>query len=125
MARVPAFRLLVPVLLLASHSPAAPAAEFDLIIHNGRVVTVDPSFTVAHAMSVKDGAVVQVGANADVLASTSRDTVVLDLGGKTVLPGLIDSHVHPSAAAITEFDHELAEMRTIDDVLRYVRARAA
>src|SRR5205085_8789455 len=48
----------------------------------------------------------------------------LDLGGKTVLPGLIDSHVHPGTAAMTEFDHPVPQMESMADVLDYVRARA-
>jgi predicted amidohydrolase YtcJ len=50
---------------------------------------------------------------------------VLDLGGKTVLPGLIDSHVHPTDAAMIEFDHPIPAMESIDDVLAYVKTRAA
>src|SRR3954468_1749795 len=81
----------------------------DLIVHHAKVVTVDPSFSVASAMSVKDGKIARVGTDEEVLATKDQHTRVLDLGGKTVLPGLIDSHVHP-AAALTEFDHDIPEM---------------
>src|SRR5205085_6946968 len=45
------------------------------------------------------------------------------LGGKTVIPGLIDSHVHPLSACMTEFDHPLPEMESIADVLKYIEGR--
>jgi predicted amidohydrolase YtcJ len=48
----------------------------------------------------------------------------VDLGGKMVLPGLIDSHVHPTGACMTEFDHPIPDMESIQDVLDYVQARA-
>jgi predicted amidohydrolase YtcJ len=51
-------------------------------------------------------------------------TEVIDLGGKTVLPGLIDSHVHPGSACMTEFDHPIPDMESVEDVLAYVRSRA-
>src|SRR6185503_19321305 len=49
----------------------------------------------------------------------------VDLGHKPVLPGLIDSHVHPSDASMMEFDHAIPEMENIQDVLDYIRGRAA
>jgi predicted amidohydrolase YtcJ len=108
---------------VARVSPAAEGAP-DLIVHHGKVVTVDPRFSVASAMSVKDGKIVRVGADDEILATKDEHTRVLDLGGRTVLPGLIDSHVHPGAA-MTEFDHDIPEMESIDDVLSYVKGRAA
>jgi|tagenome__1003787_1003787.scaffolds.fasta_scaffold20918597_2 predicted amidohydrolase YtcJ len=96
----------------------------DLIVHHGKIVTADPTFSVHEAMSVEGGKIIAVGTDADVLATKGEKTALLDLGGKTVLPGLIDSHVHPSAAAMIEFDHTIPDMETIGDVLAYVKARA-
>ncbi|HEY1381686.1 MAG TPA: amidohydrolase [Gemmataceae bacterium] len=109
------------VLLLAA---PARAADADLILHNGKVVTVDAAFSVGQAVAVGGGTVVRVGSESDVMALRGPRTQVVDLGGKTVLPGLIDSHVHPTMAAMTEFDHPIPDMETIHDVLDYVAARA-
>lgn len=121
--------ILILVAALTSTACAAGAADPadapHLIVHNGRIVTVDPKFTVVAAMSVRDGRIVAVGGDDEILATKTPDTVVLDLGGKTVLPGLIDSHVHPGTASMTEFDHPVPDMRTVADVLDYVRERAA
>ncbi len=59
------------------------------------------------------------------MASRGPSTTVVDLAGKMVLPGLIDSHAHPTDASLTEFDHPVPDMETIPDVLNYIQARAA
>src|SRR5689334_8346816 len=110
--------------LLMACRVCASGAEPDLIIHHARVITVDPAFSIAQAMSVNDGRIVAVGTDEQVLATRRPGTQVIDLGGKTVLPGLIDSHVHPGTAAMTEFDHEIPDMQSVGDVLNYIRDRA-
>jgi predicted amidohydrolase YtcJ len=114
--------LLVGVAMLTA--APAPAAEADLILHGGKVVTVDRNFSIHQALAVKDGRILRVGSDADVLQTRGPRTQLFDLAGKTVLPGLIDSHVHPGGAAMTEFDHPVPEMESIADVLNYVRSRA-
>ncbi|WP_199756859.1 amidohydrolase [Tautonia sociabilis] len=119
-SRLPA--LLLAVATLAS--PTADAQQADLILHNGKIVTVDDAFSIAEAIAVSDGTLLRVGTDAEVLATRGPDTRVIDLGGKTVLPGLIDSHTHPTGASLTEFDHEIPDLRTIADVLDYIGQRA-
>src|SRR5262249_9615114 len=102
----------------------ARAADADLILHHGKVITVDKQFSTHEALAVKDGRIVRVGTDADVLKEKGPHTEVVDLGGKTVLPGLIDSHVHPGGASMIEFDHRIPDMESIDDVLAYIRGRA-
>src|SRR2546426_596529 len=101
----------------------AQAADADLILHNGKIVTVDQQFSIQQAIAINDGRILQVGKNDDVLKNKGERTKMVDLGGKTVLPGLIDSHTHPTGAAMTEFDHPLPDMETIQDVLDYLKAR--
>ncbi|HEY1051704.1 MAG TPA: amidohydrolase family protein, partial [Prosthecobacter sp.] len=107
------------VLVLPLCSLAAPA----LILHHGKVVTVDKTFRIAEAVAVDgNGRIEAVGGSEQLLKLADKNTQVLDLGGRTLLPGLMDSHVHPGAA-MTEFDHEIPTMENIDDVLAYVAAR--
>ena len=113
------------VLLLSPTVSLAADAPPDLIVHNAKIVTVDPAFSVRRAMAVRQGKIVAIGEDRTILATKGPDTSVVDLAGKTVLPGLIDSHVHPGTAAMTEFDHPVPQMESIADVLAYVRARAA
>src|SRR5437879_4580490 len=102
----------------------APVEEANLILHHGKIVTVDTKFTIHHAIAIKDGRILRVGSDADVLQTKGPESKLVDLAGKMVLPGLIDSHVHPNSACMTEFDHPIPEMETIADVLAYVRSRA-
>ncbi|HEV3025874.1 MAG TPA: amidohydrolase family protein, partial [Pirellulales bacterium] len=95
-----------------------------MIFHHGKIALVDERFSLAEAMAVTDGRVLRVGTNEEVLAAKDADTRLVDLQGRLVLPGLIDSHVHPCGAALTEVDHAVPEMETIADVLDYVRSRA-
>ena len=69
-----------------------PATPVDLILTNGKIVTVDADFSIQNTIVVKDGTIVAVG-DAGLLNSYSAETLV-DLEGKTLLPGFIDSHIH-------------------------------
>lgn len=109
--------------IVLTTAASALGAEPDLIVHHGKIVTVDDRFSIAEAFAVGGGRILQVGGNDEILKLARPSTKRFDLQGKTVLPGLIDSHVHPEGAAMTEFDHPIPEMVSIQDVLDYVRSR--
>jgi predicted amidohydrolase YtcJ len=120
------FSLCLAVIWMSLSSDRTPvaAADADLILHHGKIVTVDRSFSIRQAMAVAGDRLLRVGTNEEVMQTRGPGTKLIDLGGKMVLPGLIDSHAHPSDACMTEFDHPVPEMETIQDVLEYIRARA-
>jgi predicted amidohydrolase YtcJ len=118
------FAALAALVLLPAARGAEPAAEADLILHHGKIITVDKKFSIQQALAIKDGRILRVGTDEEVLRTKGKNTEVVDLAGKTVLPGLIDSHVHPNGACMTEFDHPIPDMETIADVLAYVKGRA-
>ncbi len=66
----------------------------DLVIINGKVITVDGDFSLKQAVAVKDGRIVAVGSTDDVKPFIASDTRVLDLKGKPLLPGINESHMH-------------------------------
>ncbi|HEY3787249.1 MAG TPA: amidohydrolase, partial [Urbifossiella sp.] len=103
----------------------AAAADADLIVHHAKIVTVDVKFSIAEAMAVKDGRIVAVGSNAEVLKFKGPTTKLLDAGGKTVLPGLYDSHTHPVGAATSELGEAIPDLRSIPEVQAYIKKRAA
>lgn len=112
--------------LFAAAVPLPLAAEpADVVFLNGRIITVDRTDTIAEAMAIGGGRILFVGDDAGATQLRGANTRVVDLAGRTVLPGLIDSHTHPVSAAMIEFDHPLPDMQSIADVLDYVRARAA
>lgn len=123
--RISHFVARAPLLfLILGACSLSPAFAADLIVHHGKIVTVDADFAVRQAMAIQDGRIVAVGGDADILRLQTGDTEVIDLEGRVVLPGLIDSHVHPCGAALTEFDHAIPQMDSIADVLDYFRSRA-
>jgi predicted amidohydrolase YtcJ len=111
------------LVLSGASCPGAAAEDADLILHHGQIVTVDRAFSIRQGLAIKGDRIIRVGTNDEVLMKQGPRTAVLDLGGKMVLPGLIDSHVHPTDACLVEFDHPIPEMGSIADVLDYVRQR--
>ena len=83
---------LTSVLLLAS-TPAFAQAP-DTILLNGRIVTVDRESSTREALAIRDGRIVALGRTADIKALAGPRSRVIDLQGRTVIPGLIDSHLH-------------------------------
>jgi predicted amidohydrolase YtcJ len=69
-------------------------AQADLVLHNGKVVTVDERFSIAQAIAIKGERIVAVGANDAVLKAAGGGAKRIDLRGRTVIPGLIDNHAH-------------------------------
>jgi len=103
---------------------AQETARVDTIYYNGKVVTVDKQSQIARAFAVSGEKIVAVGDEPLVRSFAQKDTVLKDLQGKMVLPGLIDSHVHAPDASMFEWDHPIPEMETIQDVLSYIRSRS-
>ncbi len=99
------------------------APQPDAIYWDGKIVTVDDRFRVVEALAIRGERVVAVGATEEIRALAGDGTRLVDLEGKMVLPGLIDSHVHPGGASLYEFDHVVPEMESIADVLEYIQNR--
>src|SRR5438093_508405 len=91
--------LLGGVFLAASPAIRAAEAPADLVVLNGRVLTVDPRLAMAEAVAVRDGVFVGVGSNAEIQKLVGAKTRVIEAQGRTVVPGLIESHVHATGAA--------------------------
>ena len=77
----------------------------------------------AQAVGVKNGKIAAVGSLDELTKAKGNDTLVLDLKGKTVLPGLIDSHIHPVLTGMVQAGVDLSAVHTIDDRLVKIKKR--
>src|SRR5579862_9014893 len=73
---------------------AAQQKPADLVLHNGKILTVDKDFSIAQAVAVTGNTITAVGNDADVMKLAGPSTTVIDLKGRSVVPGLMDTHFH-------------------------------
>lgn len=99
-------------------------AATPMVFINGKIVTVDDVFSITDAMAVDGSRIVALGEAARKMGGKSTGAQVVDLGGRMVLPGLMDSHAHPVGAAKMEFDHVIPEIENISQLLVYIASRA-
>jgi len=111
-------------LLLGIALPASAQAP-DTILINGKIITLDSRSTVATGLAVTDGRIAAAGSNDDVRKLAGPSTRVIDLRGRTVIPGLIDSHLHAIRAALS-FSTEVNWIgaRSLEEALGRIRAAA-
>src|ERR1700744_1916182 len=101
------------------------SAHPDTILINGNIVTVDAEFSIANAVAVRDGRILAVGTNDDIKRLAGASTAVMDLDGKTVLPGLIDTHAHVERAGLLKYTVQLDDVTTVAQALTRISEYAA
>ena len=106
-------------LLLSCQTP--PTDEPSVVLHHGKILTLDPDFRIAEAVAIEGERVLAVGANDDILALAGRETTLVDLEGQTVVPGFADNHYHSIGGGPGV---DLSSARTLDDVLLAIGERA-
>jgi len=97
----------------------------DIVLINGRVYTVDEAQPAAEAFAVKNGRFIAVGTTSDINDLTTRNTQVINAGGRTVTPGFIDAHSHPAYGGIFELTQVNLDLRSIAEIQAALRERAA
>jgi hypothetical protein len=105
---------------------AAAQSRAEVVITGGKIVTVDAAFSIAEALAIDDGRIVAVGTNDDMRPHVGAATEIIDLGGATVIPGLIDNHFH-FARAVQRW-HLQVRLDGVDsrrEALRLLAAKAA
>jgi predicted amidohydrolase YtcJ len=93
--------VLVAVLAAAMLPAGVRAQSADTILVNGKVITLDGRSSMAQGIAIHDGRILETGTNEDVRKRADAHTKVIDLGGRTVIPGLMDSHIHALRAGLT------------------------
>lgn len=105
---------------------AAPAADADIVLFNGKVLSVDPNDTVYEAVAIKGERIAAVGSSRDITALAGPRARRIDLKGRTVTPGLLDTHLHLTSGATAEvYSIQLGypDVKNITDVQRRVQER--
>ncbi|MEE4215715.1 MAG: amidohydrolase [Bacteroidales bacterium] len=110
------------LLLLAA---CGTAEEAELVIRNGRVLTVDENFSVKEAVAVLDGKILFTGSNRDIEKYIGPGTDLIDAAGLTVLPGLIDSHAHLVSLGDELYNLNISDCNSFDEIVERVAARVA
>jgi predicted amidohydrolase YtcJ len=102
----------------AAQTTSAPA---DLVVVNGKVLTVDRRFRVVEAVAIRGGVFVLAGTNQQARKLVGPATRVIDAGGRSVIPGLIDSHVHALGVAENEARGAFRDLRSIPEIQDWIR----
>jgi predicted amidohydrolase YtcJ len=89
----------------------------DSIFTNGKIITADPDFSVVNAVAIRDGRFVAVGTVEEVGVLAGPSTVIVDLKGSTVLPGLIDTHAHVERAGLIKYTVQLNDVTSVAQAL--------
>jgi predicted amidohydrolase YtcJ len=101
-----------------------PAAEpADLIIHHANIVTLDPKDRIVEALAVRGGKLIALGGDEQIFKLKGPKTRVIDADGRTVLPGLYDSHTHPVSAATSELVEPIPNFKSLEDVFAQIRKK--
>lgn len=115
--------LLVGLLFIAATLAAAEPP--DVIYYNGKVITVWDAKPIAEALAIRGNRFASVGSNGEVLKTAGAGTKKIDLKGRAVMPGMIESHTHPIGAALSEQDGPIPVMNSIAEIQAHIRKEAA
>jgi predicted amidohydrolase YtcJ len=110
-------------LLTALFAVAASAQAPDAIYYNAAIITMSDAQPNAQAVAIRGDRFVAVGSNADVLKTAGPRTQKIDLAGKCVVPGIIETHVHPIGAAMSEIDGPVPVIHSIAELKDYIQTQ--
>lgn len=99
-------------------------AQADTILVNGKIITMNTGDSIAEAVAIQDGTILEVGAKQSVMKHAGSRTQIIDLRGHTATPGLIDAHLH-FAEVSTVYSIDLSTMNSIEEVVHAVAERVA
>ena len=122
-------RTLAPLALfvllgVGASSQNAPVPA-DLVLVDANILTVDERFSTARALAVQGGRFVAIGSNEEVRRHVGSGTRVIEGRGRTVVPGIIDTHVHALGVAAAEADEPFRNLRSIGELQAWIRRETA
>jgi predicted amidohydrolase YtcJ len=111
-----------------TYPPTTTSEKADLVVENGKILTVDSQDRIAQAVAIKGNKILKVGTTAEIRALVGPSTKVIDAGGKVVTPGMIDAHFHLMSYGRQVWDGFLdiryPAVKNLEDLLKAVEARA-
>ena len=111
---------------LAGAGAAQAAVPPQVILFHGRILTVNAQDSIVEALAIRDGKIIALGTDQEVLRLADSTTKRIDLHGRTATPGLIDSHAHIAEGGVDELYHvHLSDASTVAEVVRRVQAGIA
>ena len=118
-------RLLIAV-MIAFLLPRAgiSTTTADLILINGKIITVDAKDSIMQAIAISDGKIVAIGSNDEIRSRAGKNTRIIDLQGRTATPGLIDTHCHFDASGIL-YTIDLSDVKSIAEAVELVRKKVS
>jgi predicted amidohydrolase YtcJ len=93
----------------------------DLIVYNAKVKTMDSSDNIFEAVAVEGDKIAALGKSEDILGLATAETKVINAQGKTLIPGLIDSHTHFASAALTELRGKMLIPQSVEELLDHIK----
>src|SRR5262252_1200985 len=104
--------------------PASSTSSSDLILINGKIITVDAHDSIAEAVAMRDGKIVAVGTNEEIRKRAAQNAKIIDLRGRAATPGLIDTHCHFDATEEI-YAINLSSVKSIAEAVELVRKKVA
>lgn len=96
-----------------------------MILLNGKIITVDKKFSITEAVAISEDMIIAVGTSSKIKKFAGKNTRIVDLKGKTVIPGINESHLHPELAYLSEIDEEIPDVHSINELLDWIREQAS
>ena len=115
--------VIVMVIIMVAHPAIGQnqSSEADAVYKNGFIYTMDSVRSRAEAFAVRDGKILKVGTNDDMKAVAGKDTRVVELKGKMVMPGLVDTHIHAMRGALTARGLAFSVNSSVDEIKTAVK----
>lgn len=111
--------------ILVAASACSPNQPMpDTILFNGKLITMDSAANIVQAMAIKDGKIMRLGSDQQILDLAGDATQRIDLGGRAVIPGLIEGHAHTIPASVSEYFQEIPEIISVEQTLGWIEEEA-
>src|SRR5690606_21410074 len=92
----------------------------DTILFNGKLITMDSAASLVEAVAIRNGKIIALGDDRDILSMARDATRTIDLEGHTVIPGLIEGHAHTVSASQSEYYHEIPPIINVEQTLQWI-----